>query len=194
MEYAARSDLSALVGETSQQWVKQDFSQTPFSHSKCHHRGIMMWKPYKHCTRMLEHSPRSQPPCGGQLPLCYRVTQMWAARWVSRWPLEAGLLRAYSFLPKSLLCLLIFNFTGYDLQQSTWCHHITSSSGTGLAGHLVPWGGQWSLVCLFCAESLHCYQRLTGGPLNAINLPPQLPSCLFSPWDADLTHLKKGWK
>ena len=38
-----KSDLSASVGETSQQWEKQDFSHTPFSHSKCHHRGIKLY-------------------------------------------------------------------------------------------------------------------------------------------------------
>ena len=40
MEYAVKSDLSASVGETCHQWEKQDFSHTPFSHSKRHHRGI----------------------------------------------------------------------------------------------------------------------------------------------------------
>ena len=40
MEYAVKSNLSASLWETSKCWEKQDFSHTPFSHSKCHHRGI----------------------------------------------------------------------------------------------------------------------------------------------------------
>ncbi len=36
MEYAAKSDLSASVGETSQQREKQDFSHIPFFHSNCY--------------------------------------------------------------------------------------------------------------------------------------------------------------
>ena len=70
MENAVKSDLSASVGETSQQCEKQDFSHTPFSNSKCHHHGIMC------LTLDRSFHPEQQPtrPATLSTTACYTAT------------------------------------------------------------------------------------------------------------------------
>ena len=77
-----------------------------------------------------------------------------------------SLQRLASFEPTVLspyppLYLLSFHFTGSGLQQPNSCLHTASSSGTELAGSLVPLGGQWRQASLVL-----CLLIATRGPLE----------------------------
>ncbi len=81
----------------------------------------------------------------------HRVAQGWAARWISRWPLEACLLWAYFLYYDPPLCLPTFNFTDSGLQHSTWCLHTASFRGEKLVSSQM-WLDSYRRHPPFCAD------------------------------------------
>ncbi len=83
----------------------------------------------------LQRASGGQPPCGGQIPLSHWVAMI-------KLDCKVGLHRfasseLTSLFPIPLLCLVILCFTGFGLQQPTWCLHTATSRGTDLAGQVV---------------------------------------------------------